>query len=669
MAAMIPKENSNLSILGYFTNKTLLISGTTGFLGKVILEKILRDIPDIKRIYVLIRPKKKFSPQERLKREIFASPLFERLKNEISWNASSASSSSSSASASPSSDVSKKDAENCSEKARSNKKYGNHTYESYVESKVIPISGDVSKENLGIGQAELEELKESVQAIIHCAATVEFQERLDQAIRLNIFGPLRVLELAKDCRRLQSFVHVSTAYANSNLPEGPIEERLYPMHLDPEQVIKMVLDIEDPKEIEKITPNLIKNYPNTYTFTKSIAEHLLVKYRNNVPLAICRPTMIGASLKEPEPGWVDAVSAAGAVFLVVGLGYLSIMPGDVNKIGDHVPVDFVSNAIIMISADIARLNSNRTLSFHNFNPKTNSNTNGLSKQSEYRIYHSGTSTTNPMKWKVVEDNIAVWWVQHKPKKSVGRRASFKMYPRRRSYMVSHFFRYGLLSRAYEYYAKAIDTKFHNKMAQDLKKLSERVLNFGQQFGHFTCNEWLFSSGHSLQALALLSPEELEVFGFDAKDINWDAYVINYCYGLHRHVLKENVTPPFKEYKTCIIRKDPSGFFSDIFWAFSTNPKLENTIRWHKKPRQIKELVIMSPKVKAAIKSTSLSEGIPYSKAEQNAKAILDAMVADLHVTMVRVLAWFFRKVWKTIYQSITVDQIGLDKVCESNFFF
>lgn len=38
----------------------------SGFLGKVIVEKLLRDCPDIKKIFVLIRTKKGISPYERL---------------------------------------------------------------------------------------------------------------------------------------------------------------------------------------------------------------------------------------------------------------------------------------------------------------------------------------------------------------------------------------------------------------------------------------------------------------------------------------------------------------------------------------------------------------------------------------------------------------------------
>jgi len=42
----------------FFSNKVILLTGTTGFIGKVILEKIIRSVPNFKKIYVMVRPKK-----------------------------------------------------------------------------------------------------------------------------------------------------------------------------------------------------------------------------------------------------------------------------------------------------------------------------------------------------------------------------------------------------------------------------------------------------------------------------------------------------------------------------------------------------------------------------------------------------------------------------------
>ncbi|KAL6661997.1 hypothetical protein ACP70R_001381 [Stipagrostis hirtigluma subsp. patula] len=42
-------------IIAYFKGKSILITGSTGFLGKILVEKILRVQPDVKKIYLLVR--------------------------------------------------------------------------------------------------------------------------------------------------------------------------------------------------------------------------------------------------------------------------------------------------------------------------------------------------------------------------------------------------------------------------------------------------------------------------------------------------------------------------------------------------------------------------------------------------------------------------------------
>lgn len=57
-----------------FVGKNIFITGGTGFMGKVFLEKLLRMCPDVKMIYVLMRVKKGKNPKERIQ-EVFASPV------------------------------------------------------------------------------------------------------------------------------------------------------------------------------------------------------------------------------------------------------------------------------------------------------------------------------------------------------------------------------------------------------------------------------------------------------------------------------------------------------------------------------------------------------------------------------------------------------------------
>lgn len=54
-------------ITPYFDGKIIFITGGTGFLGKVLVEKFLRCLPNIGGLWLLVRPKKGVDPQERLK--------------------------------------------------------------------------------------------------------------------------------------------------------------------------------------------------------------------------------------------------------------------------------------------------------------------------------------------------------------------------------------------------------------------------------------------------------------------------------------------------------------------------------------------------------------------------------------------------------------------------
>src|SRR5256714_3533561 len=63
--------------------KTLLVTGSTGFLGKSIVEKCLRTLPGVRRINLAIRSSARRPAAERLDREVLASPAFRRLKQEL----------------------------------------------------------------------------------------------------------------------------------------------------------------------------------------------------------------------------------------------------------------------------------------------------------------------------------------------------------------------------------------------------------------------------------------------------------------------------------------------------------------------------------------------------------------------------------------------------------
>ena len=69
----------NFSVKQFYADKTILITGCTGFLAKIILEKIIRSCSNFKKIFVLIRSKQGFTLQDRLEKDILQSRIFQVL--------------------------------------------------------------------------------------------------------------------------------------------------------------------------------------------------------------------------------------------------------------------------------------------------------------------------------------------------------------------------------------------------------------------------------------------------------------------------------------------------------------------------------------------------------------------------------------------------------------
>lgn len=65
MSEMENTSTQESKIANWYAGKTLLITGSTGFMGKVLVEKLLRDCPDIKEMNLLMRTKRGLEPEQR----------------------------------------------------------------------------------------------------------------------------------------------------------------------------------------------------------------------------------------------------------------------------------------------------------------------------------------------------------------------------------------------------------------------------------------------------------------------------------------------------------------------------------------------------------------------------------------------------------------------------
>lgn len=298
----------------FYEKKSIFITGGTGFLGIAIIEKLLRCC-NVNKIYLLIRPKKGKSIEDRLE-ELKSNEVFERL---------------------------------ISEKTNA------------VFSKLAPIAGDVGSEGLGLSPKDRGEIINEVQIVIHSAATLDFQETLRPTVNINLLGTRRLLELCGELKKLEAVTHVSSAYVNSFLLET--EEILYPPPADAEEVIDLVKKSSD-SELANLTPKLLGKHPNAYTFTKHLAEHEVKKQSHRFPCGIVRPSMITAAWHEPVPGWTISKNGPQGFLMGASKGVVRRLPVGKDIIYDYIPVDVVVNEILLCAYYVNRNRSSDTAIFH-----------------------------------------------------------------------------------------------------------------------------------------------------------------------------------------------------------------------------------------------------------------------------------------------------------------
>ncbi|KAH8285035.1 hypothetical protein KR054_004248, partial [Drosophila jambulina] len=288
------RANMDPGIPEFFKNKTVFLTGGSGFLGKVITEKLLRTT-EVKRIYSLIRPKRGVPIGERTS-AWEKDPVFELLLKT----------------------------------------------QPRALQRVCPVAGDCLEPDLGISEWDRKLLVSEVQVVIHGAATVRFDEAMHLSLAINARATRLMLQLAKQMTQLVSFVHISTAY--SNCVVNHIDERFYPEHLqNSSDKVLALSELFSNETIDNMTSALIGSFPNTYVYTKALAEDVIRRESGDLPICIFRPAIVMPTYKDPLLGWAD--NLYGPLGLIYGgaRGIVRVIMADPKVKADVVPANYCAN--------------------------------------------------------------------------------------------------------------------------------------------------------------------------------------------------------------------------------------------------------------------------------------------------------------------------------------
>nr|AGK27745.1 fatty acyl-CoA reductase [Ericerus pela] len=308
------EEKSEIS--EFYSEKTIFVTGVSGFIGKVLVWKLLRSCPKLERIYVLMRAKRGKSTQHRLD-ELLQTPIFNNFK-------------------------------------QNNPK---------TLLKISAINGDIALPNLGISPDDEQKLFSEVHVVFHIAAILKLDANLKDAVNMNVTGTLTLLQLAKRMLKLESFIHTSTAYCHCDIPV--MEEKIYPARQNPYDIIELVRWM-DPETLDLMTESLLKPHPNSYTYSKRLAENIVGSFYPDLPVVIARPSIVVPAWFEPIPGWVDNLNGPTGLLIGAGKGVIRTMHCNGNLKADLIPVDIVCNGMIAIPWKQS-LNSTKPLNMPVFN--------------------------------------------------------------------------------------------------------------------------------------------------------------------------------------------------------------------------------------------------------------------------------------------------------------
>jgi alcohol-forming fatty acyl-CoA reductase len=506
------KQIERLSMRESLAGKRVLLIGFTGFIGKVWLAKILEEVPETAKVYLLIRRQRSTTARRRFEKIVAESPLFENLH------------------------------------ARHGDDFG-----AFLSEKIEVIEGDVTQPDLGIAPATFERMKSDLDLVINSSGLTDFNPDLRQALSINIDGTLHLIDFLRRCGRA-ALLHLSTCYV-VGFRDGRIAEAITPNYTpkrladfdaeaEYESLRRLAAEIESRAESPEISERLRRQvlnkgrklsdteleaqvrkqrqrwtrdelieagmrrarelgWPNTYTFTKSLAESLIAKLGADLPVAVVRPSIVETSTHDPFEGWNEGVNTSAPISYLLGT-FFRQMPTNGKKCLDIIPVDLVCRGMTLIAA-------------------------ALIERRHEPLYQLATSATNPCD---MRRTIELTGLAH--------RKHYRAQDDFNQRLLAYFDTIPVSKERYQKLSAPAQKQIVQALQRILSPLPmmrsplvrrerdldrvEKIIELYEPF--ILYNEYVFEARNVELLSAALPEEERAAFGYDANYIDWWDYWIN-----------------------------------------------------------------------------------------------------------------------------------------------
>ena len=504
-----------LSVRRALSGKHVMLIGVTGFIGKVWLANTLMELPEIGRIYLLIRRQKSNPAARRFEKLVEESPVFDPLYA----------------------------------------RYGAELSR-FLRERVEVIEGDVCQPGLGLTPEVSQSLQKSLDLIINSSGLTDFNPDLRDALATNVDAAVNVTEFVRQSDHT-GLLHLSTCYV-AGARDGRVGETMRPNYtpagvadFDAEQEWRalhaFVKQAEYLAESAAVTEQLRRQalskehaakdlggaalenqirknrfrwlreyltesgmkraselgWPNTYTLTKSLAESLISKYGAGLPIAVVRPAIVETSVKEPFVGWNEGINTSASLSYLLGTSFRQL-PTNEKKRLDIIPVDSVCRGMTLIGAAIV-------------------------ERRHEPLYQLATSVSNPCD---MRRSIELTWLAHRKHYRAQEGLEYWLRLRLDAIPVSKE-RYNRMSAPAQ---KAIVKSIQRIMSplplkktplvraeRNLEKVEKLIKLFEPFILH---NEHDFAADNVERLSYALTGEEKTAFGYNTRSIDWWDYWIN-----------------------------------------------------------------------------------------------------------------------------------------------